>query len=119
METLLDKEIADACTNVLRTFLKQKTIPDPSHVYCSRWNSNKHVAGAYSYTSKETDHIRNWEKILAQPIVTESNGNTNVLAFAGEAAHEQYFSTIHGAFLSGIQQAELILQFFRRKNSKL
>jgi spermine oxidase len=103
----------------LRKFLKNKTIPDPSHIFCSRWGSNNFIGGAYSYTSKDTDDIRNWEKVLSQPVVKETaNGDRNVLLFAGEAAHEQYFSTVHGAFLSGIQQAELILNF-RRKNSKL
>lgn len=35
-----------------------------------------------------------------------------ILLFAGEACHDQYFSTAHGAFLSGIEQAAKILPFY-------
>lgn len=35
-----------------------------------------------------------------------------VILFAGEACHQQYFSTAHGAFLSGIEQAGKILHFY-------
>lgn len=36
-----------------------------------------------------------------------------VILFAGEACHQQYFSTAHGAFLSGIEQAEKVLNFYK------
>jgi Flavin containing amine oxidoreductase len=54
---------------------------------------------------------------LAQPIghsdATFPNDRTAkpVLCFAGEACHEQYFSTTHGAFLSGMEQAAKIVQW--------
>ncbi|KAG5680982.1 hypothetical protein PVAND_010456 [Polypedilum vanderplanki] len=119
IEKITDEEIAEHCTDIIRKFLKDKNIPNPSHVFCSRWNTNKFIGGAYSYTSKNTDNIERWEKILSFPIIKEtSNGHKNLLLFAGEAVHEQYFSTVHGAFLSGIQQAELILNF-RKKCAKL
>lgn len=35
-----------------------------------------------------------------------------VMLFAGEACHSQYFSTAHGAFLSGMEQADKILHFY-------
>lgn len=37
-----------------------------------------------------------------------------VILFAGEACHQQYFSTAHGAFLSGIEQAEKVLNFYKK-----
>lgn len=37
-----------------------------------------------------------------------------LILFAGEACHQQYFSTAHGAFLSGIEQAEKILNFYQK-----
>lgn len=36
-----------------------------------------------------------------------------VMLFAGEACHEQYFSTAHGAFLSGMEQAQKIQQYYK------
>lgn len=39
-------------------------------------------------------------------------GKHPVLLFAGEACHEKFFSTAHGAFLSGMEQAKKIVEFF-------
>lgn len=33
------------------------------------------------------------------------------LLFAGEATHHQYFSTVHGAMLSGHREAQRILKY--------
>lgn len=40
-----------------------------------------------------------------------ADGTRNAILLAGEATHHQYFSTVHGAFLSGMEQAETILNF--------
>lgn len=32
-----------------------------------------------------------------------------IVLFAGEACHDKYFSTAHGAFLSGMEQAEKLM----------
>lgn len=53
-------------------------------------------------------------------IATKSDSSTQsdsqckdrpILLFAGEACHSKYFSTAHGAFLSGIEQAQTILKY--------
>lgn len=36
-----------------------------------------------------------------------------IVLFAGEACHDQYFSTAHGAFLSGTEQAAKVLNFYK------
>lgn len=41
------------------------------------------------------------------------DNNMPAIIFAGEACHQQYFSTAHGAFLSGIEQAEKILNVYK------
>lgn len=90
--------------------------------------------GAYSYISSDcdnnetiSDHILNrvltydafHSDIGAQHIEIPSNMNAKfiknppVILFAGEACHEKYFSTAHGAFLSGMEQAQKIVDFFR------
>jgi monoamine oxidase len=55
--------------------------------------------GAYAYvplgaTPQDFD-------ALAEPVA-------NRLFFAGEATHRQYPATVHGAFLSGVREAERI-----------
>jgi monoamine oxidase len=120
MEKLSDKEVMNECMNLIRKFLKRNDIKDPTHFYCSRWHSNEHIKGAYSFTCNKTDDINDWEKILSRPIIFESpfNHDRNVILFAGEACHEQYFSTIHGAFLSGVDQAKNILNIRTQQKTK-
>lgn len=36
--------------------------------------------------------------------------NLPIVLFAGEACHEKYFSTAHGAFISGIEQAQKMIK---------
>lgn len=115
VEKLDDFEISSELMKILRKFLNRSNIPDPTHFYCSRWHSENLIGGAYSFTSRHTDHINEWEKILAQPIISESK---NVILLAGEATHSAYFSTVHGAFISGIEQAKKILNFYDQKKTK-
>lgn len=42
----------------------------------------------------------------------ELNQEKPIILFAGEACHEKYFSTAHGAFLSGVEQMEAILSIY-------
>jgi polyamine oxidase len=39
---------------------------------------------------------------LAEPV-------SERLLFAGEATHEEFFATVHGAYMSGIREAKRIL----------
>lgn len=115
IEKLDDHVIADECIKIIRKFLKRPEIPDPNLMFCSRWHSNELIGGAYSYTSRETDDIENWERVLAQPIV---NDDTKLILLAGEATHPEFFSTIHGAYSSGINQAKNILKLSDQKKTK-
>lgn len=44
--------------------------------------------------------------------IDDTDAERPLLLFAGEAVHDQYFSTAHGAFLSGIEQASKIIDFY-------
>lgn len=95
----------------------------------TRWHTNPFVRGAYSYISTSCDRNDTSSSLLARPIcvadmrsthsssTTATADNDNdagrpLIQFAGEAVHDQYFSTAHGAFLSGIEQASKILDFY-------
>jgi spermine oxidase len=119
MEKLSDEEISKECMTLLRNFLNNPKIPDPSVFYCSRWNSNELIKGAYSFTSRRTDHIDGWEKALSELIISDAQGSMNIIALAGEHCHEKYFSTAHGAFESGIDQARKVMDLRKKLTSKL
>lgn len=42
-----------------------------------------------------------------------------VVLFAGEACHDKYFSTAHGAFLSGMEQMNKILKIYDEEEPKV
>ena len=72
----------------------------PKRAICTHWNEDPFARGAYCFASvgsTKKDH-----KIMAQP-------EGQRLFFAGEHTHEQYRATVHGAYLSGIREADRIL----------
>lgn len=111
MEQFNDEEISANCMKLIRQFLNRPNLPNPSQFYNSMWNSNDFSRGSYSFTSKETDHIFEWERVLSEPIVAPLAQNSqNVIVFAGEHCHQKFFSTVHGAFESGLEQAKIVLK---------
>lgn len=63
------------------------------------------------YPENETDQPNGAENI--RTINKEYTNDPPVVLFAGEACHEKYFSTAHGALLSGIEQAQKIINIFK------
>ena len=62
--------------------------------------SNEHTLGAYAYTAVETE-MQHFD-VLAEAIKDR-------LFFAGEHTEADYFSTVHGAYLSGLREAQKII----------
>uniref|UniRef100_T1JH18 Amine oxidase domain-containing protein n=1 Tax=Strigamia maritima TaxID=126957 RepID=T1JH18_STRMM len=110
-ESITAEEIADVCTNILRQFLNDPYVPKPIRVVRTRWLSEPYTRG--SYTSIRTGSKQSDIENLAKPIYVHPS-DTKVctkptLLFAGEATHPTFFSTTHGAFVSGKCAAELLL----------
>ena len=80
-------------------------IPDPIDYQITRWRADPFALGAYSFTSVATTPTS--RSLLAKPI------NNRVL-FAGEATQKNFFSTVHGAYLSGVREANRILVLNKR-----
>lgn len=47
--------------------------------------------------------------ILAEPVLNDNH--VPALLFAGEACHSSFFSTTHGAYLSGADQANVLCDY--------
>lgn len=76
------------------------SIPAPTRMLRTRWSTNENSFGAYSYTAVGTE-MRHFDD-LAEEI-------DNKLFFAGEHTEADHFSTAHGAYLSGIREADKII----------
>ncbi|XP_030059047.1 peroxisomal N(1)-acetyl-spermine/spermidine oxidase [Microcaecilia unicolor] len=108
METLTDAEVVTSLTEVLRRFTGNPNIPPPINILRTKWHSNVYTKGSYSYVAvgcsgEDIDTI-------AEPLPegTAESKPLQVL-FAGEATHRSFYSTTHGALLSGWREAERII----------
>ncbi|XP_074730215.1 peroxisomal N(1)-acetyl-spermine/spermidine oxidase isoform X1 [Strix uralensis] len=111
METLSDAEVLSTMTRVLRTLTGNPCLPAPRSVLRSQWHSAPYTRGSYSYVAvgSSGDDI----DVLAQPLPEEPEDPRPLqLLFAGEATHRTFYSTTHGALLSGWREAERLNQLF-------
>lgn len=102
IEKLSDAEIIEGVLNALKGYFGTK-IQKPIAYAISRWGLDPFSLGAYSYipvhaTGKDLE-------TLAEPV-----GNT--LFFAGEATHRKHPATTHGAYFSGLREANRILDLY-------
>jgi monoamine oxidase len=88
--------------NFYKVFGKQ--IPDPVFYFNTKWLGDPFSRGSYSYIPTGAS-CTDYEKIAA-PI-------NNRIFFAGEATSARYPATMHGAYLSGIREAEKIINFYK------
>jgi monoamine oxidase len=90
--------IVDEAMATLRTMFG-RAVPDPTGFRIARWGLDPLAKCAYSYLrvgGEPADRQR-----LAAPL-------TGRVFFAGEATHGEYPATVHGAYLSGVREAERI-----------
>lgn len=80
-------------------------------IFRSRWYSNPHFRGVYSYqTQRAHDRRPSAEVVLSSPLKDLSG--RPVLQFAGEATHSHYYSTVHGAVETGFREADRLIQYY-------
>lgn len=74
--------------------------PQPTGAIVTRWGTDPYSLGSYSFIAvgASPDDM----KVLGEPVGER-------LLFAGEATNPEFFGTVHGAYLSGIREAERIL----------
>lgn len=107
MESLADNDVAEGLTHILRQFTGNPCLPYPQMMLRSRWASDPHFCGAYSYMGCCSCVSHQCE--LGTPVPGPCDPQPPILLFAGEATVPGYFATVHGARLSGIREAERII----------
>ncbi|KAK9509174.1 hypothetical protein O3M35_006546 [Rhynocoris fuscipes] len=115
METLPESEIADKCTLVLRKFLNDPFVPKPKFCICTHWRKEQYTRG--SYTAMAVGASQCDIENLAQPLYTDVSQTKPKVLFAGEHTHSSFYSTVHGAYLSGRACAQLLLDSDRPESS--
>lgn len=120
MESSSDDEVLSTVRSIVRLFpgveLPQGNESgwEGARVIRSRWGSDPLTAGSYSYVGRKST-IED-VAALKRPVTVRKGGNTidkPVLLFAGEACHLQYIGTTHGAFLTGQEAAQFLLNEYK------
>lgn len=106
MENSSNDEIITSCEFIFEKFLHKDVKGKIKNVKTSRWKTDDQFLGTYSYQSEDDSSIT----LLAEPLC-DSNGRLKVL-FAGEATHEYFFSTVHGAIESGLREAKRLIDLY-------
>ena len=91
---------ADSDDRTVADIVRTLACPDPVAVTVTRWAADPYSRGSYSFLAvgSEPEDMR----VLAAPAGER-------VGFAGEATHDEFFATVHGAYLSGVREARRIL----------
>ncbi|XP_030377000.1 peroxisomal N(1)-acetyl-spermine/spermidine oxidase [Scaptodrosophila lebanonensis] len=107
METLPHEAVAEKCTEILRNFLQDPYVPKPKRCVCTSWKSQAYTGGAY--TSIPVGATQEDIENLAAPLYATPQAIKPAIVFAGEHTHSSFYSTVHGAYLSGRTAAQYLL----------
>ncbi|MEL6615392.1 MAG: NAD(P)/FAD-dependent oxidoreductase, partial [Bacteroidota bacterium] len=100
IESLNDDDLVASAMDVLRR-IYGSTIPTPIGFQRTRWNSDPFSYGSYSARRPGVDEAT--VQALGEPA-------GNRLFFAGEATSMDYPSSVHGAWFSGIREADRLIE---------
>ncbi|XP_055332784.1 spermine oxidase-like isoform X2 [Paramacrobiotus metropolitanus] len=117
MEKASDEELSADCHKLLRKFTGCSTVPEPEKLMREKWGSNPYTLGTYSFISAKSAVEGFTAEDLAEPVFFRKRsllGNEEVpsVLFAGEATFPLFWSTVHGAILSGWREAERLVKFY-------
>ncbi len=98
-EQMNETQVSQEITAHLRS-IYGNSVPEPTRLRRTRWSQEPHIGGAYTFVpaggrSADMDTV-------AQPLGSR-------VFFAGEHTHRDYRGTVHGAYLSGVREAERII----------
>ncbi|RCV27013.1 hypothetical protein SETIT_5G291400v2 [Setaria italica] len=116
LESLPDDEVIRGLQATLDSFLPGPPQWRVKRIKRSGWATDPLFVGSYSYVAVGS----NGEDLdrMAEPLPRGSRGDDGRASpprvlFAGEATHRTHYSTTHAAYMSGVREAERLLQRYR------
>uniref|UniRef100_A0A8C6U9D8 Peroxisomal N(1)-acetyl-spermine/spermidine oxidase n=1 Tax=Neogobius melanostomus TaxID=47308 RepID=A0A8C6U9D8_9GOBI len=113
MEHCDDETVAETCTELLRRFTGNPDIPKPLRILRSSWGSNPYIRGSYSFTRVGSSGGDCEMLAMPLPYANSTKAAPLQVLFAGEATHRKYYSTTHGALLSGQREANRLIEKYQ------
>jgi monoamine oxidase len=110
LETKTDDEVKTEGLEVLKKIYGD-AVPSSAKIIRNKWKSDEFAGGSYSYTAVGAN-LADYDK-LAEPVPTPDIKNKKYpkIFFAGEATTKYYPGTVHGAYISGIREANRLLYY--------
>lgn len=112
METISDTQLAYDLSHLFKKFLGSAVLPTPSEVLKSSWSGNPYFSGYKTYLSRTSE--KGMVKSLSKPLPSECEDMPPIIFFAGEHTHPVYFGTLHGSRISGIREADKIINLTKK-----
>ncbi|XP_035387560.1 LOW QUALITY PROTEIN: peroxisomal N(1)-acetyl-spermine/spermidine oxidase [Electrophorus electricus] len=110
METLSEYEVLYSVTQLIRRFTGNQTVA-PKRLLRSQWFHDPYTCGSYSYVAKGCSGYD--IDTIAEPLpLAGSNAEPLQVLFAGEATHRYFFSTVHGALITGWREADRLISHY-------
>ncbi|XP_070696756.1 peroxisomal N(1)-acetyl-spermine/spermidine oxidase-like [Pempheris klunzingeri] len=110
METLPEPEVRQSITELVRTFTGNPIIT-PRRIQRSQWFHDPWTCGSYSYPGKGCS-AQDLENMMEPLPAKGSQSQPLQVLFAGEATHPCYYSTVHGALLTGWREADRLISHY-------
>ncbi|KAA8534841.1 hypothetical protein F0562_029943 [Nyssa sinensis] len=128
LEFLEDEEIITGVSATISSFLSNSHKGNSNSMESSKgrelkftkvlktqWGTDPLFLGSYSYVAvgSSGDDL----DTMAEPLPENSSNGCNAspplqILFAGEATHRTHYSTTHGAYFSGLREANRLLQYY-------
>lgn len=110
METLSELEVMQNVTQLIRRFTGNPTIT-PRRILRSQWFHDPWTCGSYSYPGKGCS-VQDLDNLM-EPLPTKGSQSRPLqVLFAGEHTHPCYYSTVHGALLTGWREADRLIAHY-------
>lgn len=106
-----DTIIAEEITKTIRQFSGDPSLPYPSGIIRSKWNSEPFFRGATSFMSVDSNLHDLCD--LASPLPGPDQPGAPIVLFAGEAAMPGYWGLL-AAHLSGVREADRIIALTKK-----
>lgn len=112
MESLNEKTVGEVCVRLLKSATGW-VVPDPVQVLLSKWGTEPYVKGSYSFIPQGVNAVQE-QNALAAPLPQKGDSQQQHLQvlFAGEATHLNFYTTTHGAYMSGLREAQKIIDLY-------
>ncbi|XP_041645528.1 peroxisomal N(1)-acetyl-spermine/spermidine oxidase-like isoform X2 [Cheilinus undulatus] len=110
METLTEQEVANSIAQLVRRFTGNPTLT-PRRILRSQWFHDPWTCGSYSFPGRlcSAQDLEN----MMEPLPSKgSQAQPLQVLFAGEATHPCFYSTVHGAVLTGWREADRLISHY-------